>query len=75
MHLSRAIPKYLGSTLGNYLRQQKIRNAINLMMNPKLSLTDIAYQCGFSDQSHFSRIFKLYFNKTPKSYRKEILGC
>ncbi len=74
-HLSRAIPKYLGTTLGGYLRQQKIKRAINFMMNPTLSLTEIAHQCGFSDQSHFIRTFKMYFGKTPKIYRKEILGC
>lgn len=74
-HLSRAIPKYFGTTLGNYLRQQKIKSAIKLMMDSKLSLTDISYQCGFSDQSHFARTFKLYFGKTPTSYRKEILRC
>ena len=75
VHLSRAIPKYLGTTLGDYLRQQKIKKAIGFMMNPKLSLTQIAYQCDFSDQSHFTRTFKLYLGKTPKAYRKEILGC
>ncbi|WP_296386337.1 helix-turn-helix transcriptional regulator [Winogradskyella sp.] len=75
VHLSRAIPKYLGTTLGDYLRQQKIKKAIGFMMNPKLSLTDIAYQCNFSDQSHFIKTFRLYFGKTPRSYRKEILGC
>ncbi len=74
VHLSRSIPKYLGTTLGDYLRQQKIKKALSYMMNPKLSLTEIAYQCGFSDQSHFSRTFKLYFAKTPNRYRKEIVG-
>ncbi len=73
VHLSRSIPKYLGTTLGDYLRQQKIKKALSYMLNPKLSLTDIAYMCGFSDQSHFIRTFKLYFAKTPKTYRKEIL--
>ncbi len=75
VHLSRAIPKYLGTTLGDYLRQQKIKKAIGFMMNPKLSLTDIAYKCDFFDQSHFTRTFKLYFGKTPKAYRKKISGC
>ncbi len=74
VYLSRSIPKYLGTTLGDYMRQQKIKKALNYMLNPKLSLTEITYACGFSDQSHFTKTFKLYFNKTPKGYRKEILG-
>jgi len=73
VHLSRAIPKYLGTTLGDYLRQEKIKNALGLMIDPKLSLTEITYACGFSDQSHFTRTFKTYFGKTPKAYRKQIL--
>lgn len=73
VHLSRSIPKYLGTTFGDYLRKQKIKKSISLMMNPKLSLTAIAFECGFSDQSHFTRTFKIYFNKTPRIFRKQIL--
>ena len=33
-------------------------------------LTDIVYQNGFSDQSHFTRVFKAFTGKTPKAFRK-----
>ncbi|MDF1695399.1 MAG: AraC family transcriptional regulator [Saprospiraceae bacterium] len=71
-HISRAIPKYFSVTLGNYIRQQKIKKAINLIHNPKQSLQDITYECGFSDQSHFTRTFKLFLGMTPKQYRNRI---
>lgn len=72
MHLSRAVPKYLATTLGDYIRQQKIKKAFGYLLNPKFSLTEIAYRCGFSDQSHFTRTFKTYVGNTPSAYRKGI---
>jgi len=74
-HISRAIPKYLSTTLGDYVRQQKLKKALGLLLDPTLSLTDITYRCGFSDQSHFTRTFKLYFQSTPKNFRKQLLAC
>lgn len=70
-HLSRAIPKYLKTTLGDYIRQQKIKIAITHLLNSKLSLTEIAYVAGFSDQSHFIRVFKIYIGMTPSQFRNK----
>lgn len=73
VHLSRSVPKYFGSSLGTYIRQQKIKQSLTYLWNRKYSLTDIANICGFSDQSHFTRTFKLYLKRTPSAYRKQIL--
>jgi len=67
-HLSRAIPKYFATTLGDYIRQVKVKMAINWMLSSKKSLFDISYECGFSDQSHFSRTFKRYMGMSPKAF-------
>lgn len=72
VHLSRSIPKYLSCSLGEYMRQQKIKQSLNYIINSEYSLTEIAYLCGFSDQSHFTRLFKSYFKKTPTSFRKHL---
>ena len=72
VHLSRAIPKYLSVNLGEYLRQLKLKKALHHLLNPKLSLTEIAYDCDFSDQSHFTRTFKAAYGMTPKKYRTQI---
>jgi AraC family transcriptional regulator len=37
-------------------------------------LTEIAFECGFADQSHFIRSFKNYYEVTPSEYRK-LIGC
>lgn len=73
VHLSRSIPKYLSGNLGEYTRLQKLKQSLGLLLDPAVKLTTIAHSCGFSDQSHFTRTFKLYFGRTPKSFRSELL--
>ena len=72
VHLSRAASKYLSMSLGEYIRQNKLKNAMPLLLNPNKPLTEIAYQAGFSDQSHFNRVFKSYFNINPSTFRKSV---
>ncbi|MBX2872409.1 MAG: AraC family transcriptional regulator [Saprospiraceae bacterium] len=73
VHLSRAVPKYLGSSLGAYIRQHRIKQSLTYLLDKRHSLTDIANICGFSDQSHFTRTFKYYLHRTPSSFRKQVL--
>ena len=73
VHLSRDFSKYFHTTLGDYIRQLKVQQALSLMPNKDLSLTEISAQCNFSDQSHFIRTFKSYQHMTPLSYRKLLL--
>ncbi|MCP4334636.1 MAG: helix-turn-helix domain-containing protein, partial [Gammaproteobacteria bacterium] len=44
------------------------------LMNSKRTITQIAYECGFADSSHFSRWFKTKFGETPRSYREHRLA-
>jgi len=60
-------------SLGSYLRNFQIHTAISLMKNSGLSLTDIAYESGFSSTAVFSRSFKKHTHSTPKDYRKNML--
>jgi AraC-like DNA-binding protein len=50
----------------------RIEKAIELMKSNRYSLTEIAYLTGFSDQSHFTRIFKKHVGKNPTAYKKTI---
>lgn len=72
VHISRAVPKYFSTTLGNYMRQQRTKKAMEYIFDPKYSLTEIAYLCGFADQSHFSRTFKSCLSTTPKEFKARL---
>jgi len=70
VHLSREFPRYFHTTLGDYVRIIRLQRALSLLPDPELSLTDIALQCNFADQSHFIRSFKTYYHLAPLHYRK-----
>ena len=72
-YLSREFSKYFEDlNFGDYVRKLRIEKAITLIQNSTYTLTEIAYMTGFSDQSHFTRIFKQSTGKNPSSYRKKI---
>ncbi|AZB23141.1 AraC family transcriptional regulator [Chryseobacterium bernardetii] len=68
IHLSRDFQKYFHCTLGEYLRKLKLNRSLELLTKP-VSLTDIALESGFADQSHFIRCFKENIGITPLKYR------
>jgi AraC-like DNA-binding protein len=71
-YLSREFSKYFGDlSFGDYIQQQRIEKAKELMGNASYSLTEIAYLTGFSDQSHFTRIFKKITGQNPSDFRKK----
>ncbi|MBB4802598.1 hypothetical protein HNP37_002673 [Flavobacterium nitrogenifigens] len=72
-YLSREFSKHFEDlNFGEYVRKQRIEKAINLIENSSYTLTEIAYMTGFSDQSHFTRIFKAHTGNNPSSYRRKI---
>jgi AraC-like DNA-binding protein len=70
-YLSREFSKYFDNfSFGDYIRKLRIEKAIQFLNTSSYSLTEIAYLTGFSDQSHFSRIFKAHTGKNPSAYKK-----
>lgn len=68
--ISRFFPKYLSCTFGEYMRRLKVEKSLQLIKTSPASLTDIAHECGFSDQSHFTRTFKQLTGFLPHQYAK-----
>jgi AraC-like DNA-binding protein len=73
VHLSRSFAKYFGCNIGEYLRMIKIQRALFMLSDKDLSLSDIAYDCGFADQSHFTRCFKAVNHLKPSQFRNILL--
>jgi AraC-like DNA-binding protein len=72
-YLSREFSKYFDDlSFGDYIRKLRIEKAIQLLNESEHSLAEIAYLTGFSDQSHFNRIFKKTTGKNPSVFRKKL---
>jgi AraC-like DNA-binding protein len=60
------------TTSGFILEQRLARAAEYLIRKPGgTSITELAYDCGFSDSAYFSRCFKRHFGVTPRNYRRD----
>ena len=69
-HLSRKLFEATGMNTEEILLYKKYLHAMHLIHHTDLSLTQIAYQSNFSDQSHFIRSFKNYSQMTPGAYKR-----
>jgi len=70
-HLSRLFYKSLQMHLSYWIRRHKLERAQHLLTHSNLSIGEIAYECGFSDQSHFGRTFHSATGTTPFKWRNE----
>ena len=68
-HFSRSFKEKTQETPHQALLRIRVRKARALLLRD-VSLTEIAYRCGFSDQAHFTRVFKTQTGFTPKLFRK-----
>jgi AraC-like DNA-binding protein len=53
-----------------YLRKLRLRIATRALIYTNDSLSELALNCGFADQSHFAREFRRQFGRTPREYRR-----
>lgn len=58
-----------GTSLYSYMTLQRINLAKELLKRTNLSITAVAFECGFNSSSQFANIFKAYTKKTPKEYK------
>lgn len=70
-YLSSLFRKEMGMPLTEYVNRSRILHAQRLLLTTNLPTKSIALQCGISDTSYFSRLFKRLTGTTPKSYREQ----
>jgi len=72
-YLSRIFSQVLHVGFYEYVNKLRINHATNLLHNRRLTILDIALQCGFQNQQTFNRVFKEICGETPSVYRKKLL--
>ena len=59
-----------GDTPANFIKEKKLEKAVELLQSTELSVSEICYEVGFQDTSHFTKTFKQKYNQSPSEYRK-----
>lgn len=73
-HFHRIFMAMTGETPFQFIQRIRLERAASLLkLNTQDSISEIAFQCGFTDKSVFSRNFKNYFGKSASEVRKSIL--
>jgi AraC family transcriptional regulator, exoenzyme S synthesis regulatory protein ExsA len=59
------------TTPGHWLQEQKLNHAYKLLVGTGKTITDISFESGFENSTHFSHLFKKRFGLSPLKYRKQ----
>lgn len=70
-HFSRAFKSATGLAPHDWLRREKIHRAEELLRTRRFPISHIAHECGFSDQSYFTRVFRQLNGVTPRRWQTQ----
>jgi AraC-like DNA-binding protein len=66
--------KVAGVNFTDYLSRVRIEKSKELLLNPNLRISEIAYDVGFQSLTHFNRVFKRIQGQSPTEYRSKLVG-
>lgn len=69
-YFSKLFNEYTEMSFPDYLSGIRVQNAINLLVNEKLSITECAFMAGFQSTTRFNKVFRDITGTTPREYRK-----
>lgn len=71
-YLSRTFSDKVGCGLNHYINSLRVGFAQHLLENPNLSISDVAFDCGFESLRTFNRAFREHLGKSPREYREQL---
>jgi transcriptional regulator GlxA family with amidase domain len=71
-HLSEKFKQVTGINFVEYIARTRFGNACDLLRNPNLHISEIAFAAGFQSLSQFNRVFKRIARRSPSRYRDEL---
>jgi AraC-like DNA-binding protein len=69
-YFSKLFNEYTEMSFPDYISGIRVQNAINLLVNDKLSITECAFLAGFQSTTRFNKVFREITGMTPREYRK-----
>jgi AraC-like DNA-binding protein/ligand-binding sensor protein len=66
--------KVAGINFTDYVARIRIEKSKNLLLNPNLRVSEIAFEVGFQSLTHFNRVFKKILGQSPTEYRAQLLA-
>ncbi len=70
--LHRKLSALTGVSANKFIRSVRLSKALELLQNPALSITTVAFDSGFNDLSYFGKVFKKEFGMTPHEWREQL---
>jgi AraC-like DNA-binding protein len=70
-HFSKVFRERLGVCFVSYLVRVRLRRAAELLARTELPVTRVALEVGFNDLSHFERVFRTAYQRSPRNFRGE----
>ena len=70
-HFVRQFRASIGTAPHQYLVQRRVELAKRRLEATDASIAEVAFDCGFANQEHLTRVFKRFFGVTPGAYRKD----
>jgi len=71
-HLSKVFQQFHHQTVSEFVNRQRVQFACEELTKSEKGLAEIALAAGFTDQSHFTRVFRQVTGVTPRTFRKDI---
>lgn len=72
-YLNNLFRRDFNKTVTEYIREKRISYADTLLKTTNLSVSEIAFGCGFQSIQTFNRLYKKHYNKTPSQNKKSLL--
>ncbi len=69
VYFSSRFKQLTGFGFSEYLNQVRMANASRMLQSTSVSITEVAYKCGFNDSNYFALIFKRIIGVSPKKYQ------
>jgi AraC-like DNA-binding protein len=73
-YFCKVFKKTTGINFTDYVSRVRIEKSKNLLLNPNLRVSEIAFEVGFQSLTHFNRVFKKILGQSPTEYRAQLAG-